>query len=98
MNSHLAPIAVPDPGLLPRVQELCDLTAPYATGPAEDELFAAAMAEINAWHADRSPFFRSLYESTGTDAAPPTAPRSCTRASSSGTSCSPSRATPSTCT
>ncbi|GAA0491728.1 acyl-protein synthase [Streptomyces sp. NPDC046215] len=65
VNPHLAPISVPDPGLLPRVQELCDLTDPYAAGPAEDELFAAAMAEINAWHRDRSPFFRSLHDATG---------------------------------
>ncbi|MEV6951184.1 acyl-protein synthase [Streptomyces sp. NPDC051183] len=65
VNPHLAPVAVPDPALLPRVQELCDLTDPYAVGPAEDALFAAAMAEINAWHTERSPFFRSLYEATG---------------------------------
>ncbi|GHF53327.1 hypothetical protein GCM10010218_38480 [Streptomyces mashuensis] len=64
VNSHLAPVAVPDPAALAAVQRLCDLTDPYATGPAEDELFATAMAEINAWHAERSPFFRSLYEAT----------------------------------
>ncbi|MGW1077505.1 LuxE/PaaK family acyltransferase [Streptomyces sp. NPDC002537] len=64
MNPHLAPVDVPDPELLPRVQELCDLTDPYATGPAEDALFAAAMAEINAWHTERSPFYRKLYDAT----------------------------------
>ncbi|MFI9235129.1 acyl-protein synthase [Streptomyces cinnamoneus] len=72
-NPHLAPVDVPDPRLLPRVQELCDLTDPYAFGPAEDELFAAAMAETNAWHSERSPFFRSLHESaeeTGAFRAP----------------------------
>ncbi|MGX8909886.1 LuxE/PaaK family acyltransferase [Streptomyces netropsis] len=63
MNPHLAPVDVPDPALA-RVQELCDLTDPYAVGPAEDELFSAAMAEINAWHSDRSPFFRRLHEAT----------------------------------
>ncbi|MFD6967074.1 acyl-protein synthase [Streptomyces sp. NPDC059979] len=64
VNPHLAPVAVPDPALLPHVQQLCDLTDPYAFGPAQDELFAAAMAETNAWHTERSPFFRSLYEAT----------------------------------
>ncbi|WP_326586107.1 hypothetical protein [Streptomyces sp. NBC_01294] len=64
VNPHLAPVAVPDPALLPHVQQLCDLTDPYASGPEQDELFAAAMAETNAWHTERSPFFRSLYEAT----------------------------------
>ncbi|MFF1494821.1 acyl-protein synthase [Streptomyces sp. NPDC058304] len=58
---HLAPVDVPDAAALGRVQQLCDLTEPYTSGPAEEELFAAAMAEINTWHRDRSPFFRSLY-------------------------------------
>ncbi|WP_331730477.1 acyl-protein synthase (plasmid) [Kitasatospora sp. NBC_00070] len=69
MNPHLAPVDVPDPDLLPNVQELCDLTDPYAHGPGVDELFAAAMRETNAWHTERSPFFRSLHEAT-----PPTGP------------------------
>lgn len=73
VNPHLAPIDVPDPRSLPRVQELCDLADPYATGPAEDALFTAAMAEINAWHTDRSPFFRKLYEATA-DTGPYRAP------------------------
>lgn len=64
MNPHLAPVGVPDPALLPHVQRLCDVADPYICGPAQDELFAAAMAEINAWHAARSPFFRSLYAAT----------------------------------
>ncbi|GAA2724348.1 MULTISPECIES: acyl-protein synthase [Streptomyces] len=67
INPHLAPVAVPDPAALAAVQQLCDLTDPYATGPAEDELFAAAMAESNAWHAERSPFFRSLYAATAAE-------------------------------
>ncbi|MFF4948376.1 acyl-protein synthase [Streptomyces chattanoogensis] len=70
-NPHLAPVEVPDPTLLPRVQELCDLADPYTCGPRQEELFAAAMAEINAWHADRSPFFRSLSERGGRGAAEP---------------------------
>ncbi|MEU2835070.1 acyl-protein synthase [Streptomyces lavendulae] len=64
MNPHFAPVTVPDPALLSHVQRLCDLADPYACGPAEDELFAAAMAEINAWHADRSPFFAAVHEGT----------------------------------
>lgn len=96
MNPHLAPVAVPDPALLPHVQQLCDLTDPYAFGPAEDALFAAAMAETNAWHTGRSPFFRSLYEATPRRS--PTARRWSTRTSSSGTRCSPYRARTSNCT
>jgi phenylacetate-coenzyme A ligase PaaK-like adenylate-forming protein len=64
VNPHLAPVTVPDPALLPHVQRLCDLTDPYAHGPEQDALFAAAMAETNAWHMARSPFFRSLHEAT----------------------------------
>ncbi|WP_328535233.1 LuxE/PaaK family acyltransferase [Streptomyces sp. NBC_00344] len=60
MNPHLAHVAVPDPERLAHVQRLCDLTSPYAAGPEADTLFAAAMAEANAWHAERSPFFRAL--------------------------------------
>ncbi|PWI42876.1 acyl-protein synthase [Streptomyces sp. ICBB 8177] len=60
MNPHLAPVTVPDPAALGQVQRLCDLPSPYATGPAVDTLFAAAMAEANSWHAERSRFFRSL--------------------------------------
>src|SRR4051812_11349593 len=61
-NPHLAPVDVPDAAALAQVQRLCDLTEPYACGPAEEELFGAAMAESNAWHRERSPFFRSLYD------------------------------------
>ncbi|MFJ7904243.1 acyl-protein synthase [Streptomyces sp. NPDC096198] len=68
MNPHLAPVEVPDPAELGRVQELCDLESPYATGPDADALFAAAMAEANAWHAGRSPFFGALLQD------PPEAP------------------------
>ncbi len=61
-NPHLAPVEVPDPAALPHVQRLCDLADPYATDA--DELFRAAMDEANAWHAERSPFFRSLLADT----------------------------------
>ncbi|MGI5450920.1 acyl-protein synthase [Streptomyces sp. CA-243310] len=64
---HLAPVDVPDGAALARLQELCDLTDPYAGGPAEEELFTAAMAEINAWHRDRSPFFRDLQDADAHD-------------------------------
>ncbi|MFD5932369.1 acyl-protein synthase [Streptomyces sp. NPDC060333] len=65
---HLAPVDVPDGAALARLQELCDLTDPYAVGPAEEELFTAAMAEINAWHRERSPFFRDLQDADLRDA------------------------------
>lgn len=96
MNPHLAPVAVPDPALLPHVQQLCDLTDPYAHGPAVDELFAAAMAETNAWHTERSAFFRSLYEATPRRSR--TVRRSSTRTSSSATRCSRYPARTSSCT
>lgn len=60
MNPHLAPVEVPDPTALAAVQRLCDIPSPYTTGPETDALFAAAMAESNAWHAQRSPLLRSL--------------------------------------
>ncbi|MGW7001276.1 LuxE/PaaK family acyltransferase [Streptomyces sp. NPDC054933] len=63
-NPHLAPVEVPDPVALPHVQRLCDLADPYARDERTDALFAAAMAEANAWHAQRSPFFRSLLADT----------------------------------
>ncbi|AUG81712.1 acyl-protein synthase [Kitasatospora sp. MMS16-BH015] len=62
-NPHLAPVHVPDGAALAKVQQLCDLADPYSAGPGHEELFAAAMAESNAWHRERSPFFRSLYDS-----------------------------------
>ncbi|WP_432015036.1 acyl-protein synthase [Streptomyces cucumeris] len=70
MNPHLLPVEVPDPGALSHVQRLCDLTAPYERGPEADALFAAAMAETNAWHAERSPFFRSLLDDEPATPAP----------------------------
>ncbi|MFG2608437.1 acyl-protein synthase [Streptomyces sp. NPDC048514] len=62
MKPHLAPVTVPDPAALGHLQQLCDLAAPYAQGAAADALFAAAMAESNAWHAARSPFFAALLQ------------------------------------
>ncbi|UQA91884.1 LuxE/PaaK family acyltransferase [Streptomyces halobius] len=70
MNPHLAPVEVPDPAVLAAVQRLCDLASPYAAGPETDALFAAAMAETNAWHAERSPLFRSLLADTPEAPAP----------------------------
>ncbi|MEJ8639924.1 acyl-protein synthase [Streptomyces sp. MS2.AVA.5] len=70
MNPHLAPVEVPDLAALGHVQRLCDVTSPYATGAGTDELFAAAMAEANAWHARRSPFFASLMQDPAEVPAP----------------------------
>ncbi|MGW1893886.1 LuxE/PaaK family acyltransferase [Streptomyces sp. NPDC002004] len=70
MNPHLAPVEVPDPAALGHVQRLCDLTSPYATGTEADGLFAAAMAEAHAWHAQRSPFFASLLQDPAEVPAP----------------------------
>ncbi|MFF2081551.1 acyl-protein synthase [Kitasatospora sp. NPDC058162] len=70
VNPHLAPVEVPDPAALPHVQQLCDLASPYATGPETDALFAAAMAESHAWHAQRSPFLRSLLDGPAETPAP----------------------------
>lgn len=63
MTDYLAPIEVPDPVALPSVQRLCDLTSPY--GMRDDDLFAAAMDEISAWHRERSPFYASLSRDGG---------------------------------
>ncbi|MBY8883491.1 acyl-protein synthase [Streptomyces sp. PTM05] len=75
MNPHLAPVAVPDPAALGRVQRLCDLPSPYETGPAVDELFAAAMTEAHAWHAGRSDFFRSLLAGPAEEPVPGLGPQ-----------------------
>ncbi|MEW1910388.1 acyl-protein synthase [Kitasatospora sp. NPDC085895] len=69
-NPHLAPVEVPDPAALAHLQQLCDLADPYAAGPDADALFAAAMAETNAWHAQRSPFLRSLLAGPAETPAP----------------------------
>ncbi|MFF7241850.1 acyl-protein synthase [Streptomyces collinus] len=70
MKPHLAPVEVPDPAALGHVQQLCDLAEPYAHGGAADELFAAAMAETNAWHAGRSSFFAALLDDPAETPAP----------------------------
>ncbi|MEW1660148.1 acyl-protein synthase [Streptomyces sp. NPDC093707] len=70
MNPHLAPVEVPDTEALAHVQRLCDLPAPYTTGPETDALFEAAMAESHAWHAGRSDLFRSLLADTPKTPAP----------------------------
>ncbi|KOV61254.1 acyl-protein synthase [Streptomyces sp. MMG1121] len=70
MKPHLAPVEVPDPAALAHVQRLCDLAEPYAYGPDTDALFTAAMAQANAWHARRSPFFAALLEDPAEAPAP----------------------------
>ncbi|MGD3107091.1 acyl-protein synthase [Streptomyces sp. YGL11-2] len=70
MNPHLAPVEVPDPVALAAVQRLCDIPSPYTNGPETDALFAAAMAESHAWHAERSPLYRSLLADTPEAPAP----------------------------
>ncbi|UJB45819.1 LuxE/PaaK family acyltransferase [Streptomyces sp. A1-5] len=70
MNPHLAPVEVPDPAALTHVQRLCDIPSPYTSGPEADALFEAAMAESNAWHAQRSPLFRALLDDTPEAPAP----------------------------
>ncbi|MYU05639.1 acyl-protein synthase [Streptomyces sp. SID8366] len=70
MNPHLAPVEVPDPAALGQVQRLCDLADPYATGAEADGLFAAAMAEANAWHTERSPFLAALLQDQAEIPAP----------------------------
>lgn len=57
MNLLSEPVTVPDPVALAHVQRLCDTADGYTH---DDELFLRAMTESNAWHAARSPFFRSL--------------------------------------
>ncbi|MGH3466878.1 MAG: hypothetical protein ACRDQF_03980, partial [Thermocrispum sp.] len=58
MSSYLDPVEVPDPVALSAVARLCDLP-PYQ--PGSDDLFVAAMNQINAWHAERSEFFAALW-------------------------------------
>jgi hypothetical protein len=60
-----APLAVPDACALAAVQRLCEISDPYACGPAVDALFALAMNEITRWHGERSPFYRKLLASRG---------------------------------
>ncbi|WP_035805942.1 LuxE/PaaK family acyltransferase [Kitasatospora mediocidica] len=64
MSQYLNPVQVPDPVALAHVQRLCDIAEPYTVGEDADQLFVAAMAESNAWHAARSPFFAKLWESS----------------------------------
>lgn len=59
---YFEPLPVPDPTLLPRLQELGDLRTPYVTGPEVDLLFTAALNEANAWHIRGSAFYRALWQ------------------------------------
>lgn len=54
---------VPDPQLLPSVQALCDLPAPY--GARDDELFLRALREVSAWHVEHCAFYRALATQEG---------------------------------
>lgn len=65
MNTHLGPLQVPDADALGNVQKLCEQREPYADEAQDGDLFAAAMHEVNAWHARRSPFFHRLWEVHG---------------------------------
>ncbi|MFD7907938.1 acyl-protein synthase [Kitasatospora sp. NPDC059747] len=65
MNKYLQPVSAPDPEALAHVQQLADLAEPYRAGDDVDALFTAAMNEINAWHAERSPYFGKLWAAEG---------------------------------
>jgi len=58
--SEQAILAVPDPKKLSAVQQLCELTDPYAVGKEAESLFVRAMAESVRWHSEHSPFYRKL--------------------------------------
>ncbi|HEX4048326.1 MAG TPA: acyl-protein synthase, partial [Elusimicrobiota bacterium] len=55
-----APLRVPDPERLSAVQSLCELSEPFAHGPASDAAYVRAMVESVLWHRDRSPFYNKL--------------------------------------
>lgn len=63
MNPYLAPLDVPDPRALAAIQRLADISEPYRPFSETDSLFAEALNEANAWHAQRSPFFGTLWRS-----------------------------------
>ncbi|MFE3885923.1 acyl-protein synthase [Streptomyces lydicus] len=65
LAKYFRPMTVPAPEALAHVQQLCDLSDPFVTGEHIDALFTAAMREINTWHIDRSPLYRSLWNSAG---------------------------------
>ncbi|GAA2495725.1 MULTISPECIES: acyl-protein synthase [Actinomycetes] len=65
LAKYFRPLEVPEPGELPRVQELCSVSDPFRADAAADELFVAAMREINAWHALRNPLFGALWKEAG---------------------------------
>lgn len=62
-------LKVPDPAALQNVQKVCDLSDPFRFPPDYGSLFAKAMSEITAWHAQGSPFYRTLLGSRGLDPA-----------------------------
>ncbi|MEU5668748.1 hypothetical protein AB0H10_39710, partial [Streptomyces longwoodensis] len=65
LAKYFGPLQVPEPGELPRVQELCSVSDPFRADAAADELFVVAMREINAWHALRNPLFGALWKEAG---------------------------------
>ncbi|MDE2314300.1 MAG: acyl-protein synthase [Elusimicrobia bacterium] len=56
---------VPDPKALAAVQAVADLADPYSFPAGYGRLFAKAMAECSAWHAQRSEFYRRLLKLRG---------------------------------
>ncbi|MFH7340387.1 acyl-protein synthase [Streptomyces sp. KHY 26] len=65
LGKYFRPLEVPDPEELPNVRELCGVSDPFRTDEDADELFVAAMREINAWHALRNPLFGSVWKEAG---------------------------------
>lgn len=58
-------LRVPDPVRLDKVQELCDLTTPYAASSELDTLFIEAMVQAVAWHRERCPAYHQLLKQSG---------------------------------
>ncbi|MDP9616472.1 LuxE/PaaK family acyltransferase [Streptomyces demainii] len=65
LAKYFRQLTVPSPDEMPHVQELCDLSDPFGSDERTGALFAAAMRETTAWHADRSQVYRSLWERAG---------------------------------
>lgn len=59
---YLEPLTPPDAQALAATSALCATATPYAAGVDLDTLFLRGMNEINHWHAERTAFFRSLWQ------------------------------------